>query len=418
MSKTFCSLQHSHSIPQVEAVEHRLLFASGHLDTSFSGNGLLDKLPGISQGQITATLAQSDGKILTAGYAFTGYPQQTTNNYIFVTRLNKDGTPDKSFNGTGTLLISEGKDESTPDMALQSDGKIVLATDGMLARVNTNGKLDTSFGGGDGIATYSGGVANSAVTLALRPDDKIIVGILDNATVRRFFSDGSFDKLFGTNGVESLDSSVSSSFRLTKVLRQSDGSLMAVGSEGSSNPEVALVKLQASGLLDKSWGTKGIITTKIGSYSGPSAAVLQSDGKLLVTGDVGTSSTTQEEFVARYNTNGSLDKTFNSTGIREFVYVSSNDQTSPEGASSITVKSDGKIVIGGDAWKGKPVFALIQLKSNGADDTSFGSNARAFGGLSTYTNIDNSIAITPTQQTVLGGYDNPVDSPEIAVFTN
>src|SRR5438552_3437090 len=155
----------------LEMLEPRRLL-SGTLDKSFSGDGLLVGLPAVQdQGQITATVVQSDGKILVAGVSQVGNTDAgPTVDSIFVTRLNKDGSPDKSFDGDGTKLIPR-TNETLPDMALTADGRIVLAAGSKLFKLMSSGKFDTTFGGGDGIAPITPFPRNDLeqAMMALRP---------------------------------------------------------------------------------------------------------------------------------------------------------------------------------------------------------------------------------------------------------
>jgi uncharacterized delta-60 repeat protein len=416
----------SRALSIFEPLEHRQML-SGSLDKSFSGDGMLAGLPAVQNGQITATIVQSDGKTLVAGVSSVGKAKS-----YFITRLNKDGSPDKTFDGDGTKLITRTL-EDEPDLALTSDGHIVLATTNTLVKLTASGKFDTSFGGGDGIATISSpGTGLETASLAIRPDGKLIVGVasvVDSSNVvRRFQSDGTLDKSFGSNGVEAINSKTSlKHFVLETVLRQSDGSILVVGtnqsSAGSASGSIAIIRLQSSGQLDKGYGSGGVVTTAVhaGRVDNAVGAALQSDGELVVAGNsFDAKNSKQGEFAIRYKTSGSLDKTFGTNGIREFVFLSDDDLSSPETASSIATKSDGKIDIAGSAFKsGRPHFAVIQLKSNGADDTSFGTNARAFAGLSSTFDSAESIAISPDKKVVLGGFDiaEPNELPEVARFT-
>jgi uncharacterized delta-60 repeat protein len=400
----------------MELLETRSLL-SGSLDKSFSGDGLLTGgLPAGQFGGVSATVVQSDGKIIIAGSSGPTEGASGKKNY-FVIRLNSNGTPDKSFNSTGTRLISRTAGDE-PDLALTSDGHIVLASTNTLVKLTSSGKFDTSFGGGDGIASFS--ASGDKASLTLRPDGKLIVGVASvtnsNNVVRRFKSDGTLDKVFGSNGVADINAKTSlNHFTLETVLRQSDGNILVVGTEGS---KIAVVRLQASGQLDASYGSSGVVTTAVhaGRTDNAVGGALQSNGQLVVAGNsFDAVHSKQGEFAIRYTTAGKPDKTFGTNGI-----LSDDDISLPETASSIAIKSDGKIDIAGTAFKsGNPSFAVIQLKSNGSDDTGFGSNARAFASASKFFDEADSIAVAPGNKVVLGGFtpDGEDLLPEVARFT-
>ena len=301
----------------------------------------------------------------------------------------------------------------------------------------SSGKFDTTFGGGDGIAPIAPFPRNDLeqATMALRPDGKIIVAEENGDTVRRYRADGSLDTAFGTKGIVSINAKTSlNHFFVAKVLRQSDGRIVVAGTEFASSQldggVVAVVRLLGSGQIDKSYGGgDGLVTTAVHAprADGAGSAALQSDGRLVVVGGDKAFDNThkQGQFAVRYNTNGTLDKSFNKTGIREFVYLSDDDFSKPELAVRIAIKPDGKIDIAGSAWTpDRPRFAVIQLKVDGSDDTTFGKHARAFVGTSTedaQADLVDAIAITPDNKIVLAGAEGePGDTgelPEIARLT-
>ena len=110
------------------------------------------------------------------------------------------------------------------------------------------------------------------------------------------------------------------------------------------------------GPLDAAFNTTGIVTTTVGTIRDYGQAVaIQSDGKIVVAGYADNGS--QDVFtLVRYNTNGSLDKTFNTTGI-----VTTPIGTSDADAFAVAIQSDGKIVVAGDCDNGSQyVFALVR----------------------------------------------------------
>src|SRR5688572_26623878 len=147
------------------------LAASGDLDTTFSGDGRVTTNFGPSPGrtdELSGIAIQSDGKIVAVGFSSGDFA---------VTRYNVNGSLDTTFSGDGKLITDFGGHESANDVALQSDGKIVVSgqkcagigCDVALARYNVNGTLDTTFSG-DGKQTtdYGGGDNGSEGGLAIQ----------------------------------------------------------------------------------------------------------------------------------------------------------------------------------------------------------------------------------------------------------
>ena len=148
------------------------LRANGALDPDFHGDGRLT-LPG--GGSARAVVVQPDRMIVVAGNA-------SGSEMMIVTRLRPNGSPDTTFNGTGTATIDFAPlADQVAGVALQPDGRIVVAGskqdggDFAVARLNVNGSLDATFGTG-GKATVDFGAAAFGFALALQPDGRILVG--------------------------------------------------------------------------------------------------------------------------------------------------------------------------------------------------------------------------------------------------
>jgi uncharacterized delta-60 repeat protein len=148
----------------------------GQLDLTFNGTG---KATSTIEGVGNALALQKDGKIVVAGYTSA---ETTDRQNIMLARLEKDGSPDLSFNGSGFVVTPFGITSSARDVAIQPDGKIVVAGISMqggsgfdyaLLRYNGDGSLDSTFKGSGRTATpVTGGEGNA---VALQTDGKIIV---------------------------------------------------------------------------------------------------------------------------------------------------------------------------------------------------------------------------------------------------
>src|SRR5262249_36933681 len=153
-----------------------------------------------------------------------------------------------------------------------------------------------------------------------------------------------------------------------------DGKIVTVGIDTSVTYNAfGVARYNANGSLDSSFGAGGKVSTRVGKYwDTVSATALQPDGKVLVVGDSqfmvhGTISGSQIDLL-RYNANGSLDSTFGSKGVATFNFSS----TAATEAGAVAVQPDGKIVVAG--WVASPNgLALIRFSSNGSLDTAFGT---------------------------------------------
>jgi uncharacterized delta-60 repeat protein len=185
--------------------------APGDLDPSFGTNGKVITDFG-SNNYVRAIAVQSDGKIVAAGNA------QASHMQFALARHNPDGTLDESFGTGGKVTTTIGTDDAFAyAVALQSDGRIVAAgyirsmgNRFALARYNTNGTLDTSFGTGGIVTTQFSSIA-FAYALAIQPDGKIIaagnITIFtsqinnDDFALARYNTNGTLDASFGTGGL-------------------------------------------------------------------------------------------------------------------------------------------------------------------------------------------------------------------------
>ena len=290
----------------------------GYIDTTFTvGTGANSYINDIG--------VQSDGKIVIGG-AFTSY-NGTSRNYI--ARLNADGSLDTSFD------VGTGASTTVNSIAIQSDGKILVGgfftsyngtARNYIARLNANGSLDTTFTVGAG--------ANAAVwSIAIQSDGKILIGgffTTYNGTTRnriaRLNADGSIDTTF-------LNIGSGANNYVYSIRIQSNAKILIGGGfttyNGTSRSRIA--RLNADGSLDTSFLNIGT-----GANSDVNALAIQSDGKILIGGYFTTYNGTARTYIARLNTDGSLDTRFN---------IGTGANNTPR---SIIVQTNGDIIIGGD----------------------------------------------------------------------
>ena len=255
---------------------------NGSLDTSFGSNGIVTTP--IYQGQLLDLVLQGDGKIVTVGYD--GATNASIDNLILV-RYNADGSLDGTFGSGGIVSIRFGG--SSVDIgraiAIQTDGKIVVAADLYVARFNPDGSVDTSFGS-NGYVTNFNNVAVIASAVALQPTDgKIVVaGRTSKAFIIRYNPDGSLDTGFGSGGYNLNPFQTSASADGTSVTSfkfQSDGKILFGGGDGTN---AGVGRLTTDGSGDTSFGTNGLLLTPLGTFSQFASIALQTDGKILAAG--------------------------------------------------------------------------------------------------------------------------------------
>ncbi len=342
-----------------------------------------DPLPGraITESIAYSLAIQPDGKVVAAGQAYTiGFGWGSA-----LTRYNLDGSLDTSFDSDGiaTTAFSNGLAIAT-SISIQPDGKIVAAgfsytgTNGgsefALARYNSNGSPDTTFDSDGMVTTAIGPRADGANSVAVQPDCKIVAAgysynaLLTNSDLAavRYNANGSLDATFDFDGMLTtpIDSTVGDLESFNSIAIQPNGKIIGVGGSRVDGGDSIIVRYDPSGSLDTTFDGDGIVTTLFLFFDGNALhdVAIQPDGKLVTAGAGGGGMFA----VARYDTAGSRDLTFGGSGIVH--------EPIPA-AKAVAIQIDGKIVAAGAFRDGDDVvldyFALTRYNANGSPDLSF-----------------------------------------------
>lgn len=261
------------------------------------------------------------------------------------------GSLDVTFDGDGLVTTSLGDMEDAQAIAIQSDGKIVVAgaisgsstLDFLVIRYNSDGSLDFSFDS-DGIVTVDFGETEGALGVAIQDDGKIVVaGYSDPPSgdtkfaLARINPDGTLDATFDTDAKVISDLGTGYDY-LSNVAIQDDGKIIAIGSKnvGTNDDDIALARYNSDGSLDTTFDSDGIVITPIGDGSDyPYSIVFQSDGRIIVGGGTETTSGV-DFFLVRYDSDGSLDASFDNDGIVI------TDIAEYDSGGHVALQSDGK----------------------------------------------------------------------------
>ncbi len=391
--------------------------APGDLDATFGTGGKVITAIGSGSDGGRSVAVQSDGKIVVAGS--TGDDRGDDIDFALV-RYTRTGALDTSFNGTGKVTTNLGSvRDSGSSVAVQTDGKIVVAGsvvsggnpddwtwefNSVLVRYTSTGALDTSFNGTGKVITHIGG-NGSGSSVAVQGDGKIVVAGCygGDFVLVRYTSTGALDTSFnGTGSVTTPIGGNNDTYRCRSVAVQSDGRIVMAG-YASSFGGTALVRHTSTGALDTSFNGTGKVITPIGEYSAASVAV-QSDGKIVVAGGY------RGDFaLVRYTSTGALDTSFNGTG------KVTTDFGGSDFGSSVAVQGDGKIVVAGSSRNGilDSNIALVRYTRTGALDTSFNGTGKVtpdFGvgdhsGTSVAVQSDGRIVVAGSSYYAGGNYD-------------
>ena len=358
----------------------------GSLDNTFGVNGIVTTSIGNlgSENSLNGIAIQDDGKIVAAGYSYNYFstPQQV----FALTRYNTNGSLDNTFHSDGIVTTSIGTSSSQANgIAIQTDGKIVAAGKGngpysfALTRYNTNGSLDLTFGTNGIVTTSIDG--NGALAIAIQADGKILAAGYSQSiitlnvmlfTLMRYNTNGSLDPTFGTDGIVTTSIGEYGS-RANGIAIQTDGKIVLAGesqTSGNFSPSVfALTRYNTNGSIDNTFGAAGIVTTSIGINSAANDIVIQADGKILAAGS--SDSLGSNTFsLSRYNTNGSLDTTFDTDGIVTTSLGMLGEQL------AVTLQANGKIVAAGCSPSNimnNCNIGVTRYNTNGSLDNTFGN---------------------------------------------
>ncbi len=344
-----------------------------------------------------------------------------------VVRYNKDGSLDTTFGTGGKVTTDFDENDSGNAVVIQKDGKIVVAgstdlkgsADFAVARYKTSGDLDLTFGIGGKVLTNFGGT-DAGRAVALQKDGKIVVAGTSDAggdfdfAVARYNRDGSLDVSFNPSG--SLPGTVTTDFgggeddEGRAVAIQKDGKIIVAGAVRVTgiNPDFALVRYNIDGSLDVTFNPTGslpgTVTTDISGTDRGNAVALQKDGKIVVAGQsfIGTF----DFAVARYNTDGSLDATFNPTGSLPGTVTTNFGEN--DSGFAVAIQKDGKIVVAGESNAGGGVvdFAVVRYNTDGSLNGTFnptgvlpGTVTTDFGG----NDSGNTIALQKDGKIIVAG---------------
>ena len=358
---------------------------------------------------------------------------------VGLTAHGKPGDLDKTFGNGGiaatpipNLAASDWQSAYTRNSALQPDGKIVVVgslqkSNGdifrpYIARFNSDGSLDTTFGSGGIVVTPFNISTNPAenangyyASVAVQPDGKIIaagnsttnsiyIGLFSDVVMARYNADGSLDANFGNGGKVFTQTdtgrqrSIYGNSVVTSLQIAPDGTFYAIGGgdfhpndTSNSNNSIVLKYSANGGLLGLNRDINvGVDVSSGGNfYAIGSSSALQPDGKL-VYGITGGYSVTNF-FLVRVNPDLSPDSTFGTNGI-----VTTNFGNYTAQANGVVLNPDGKITVSGSSNGGNNNsgnFFAARYAANGNLDATFGNGGKV---LLLYTDPPNFPGGTPT----------------------
>ncbi|MCB5163948.1 DUF11 domain-containing protein [Streptomyces bambusae] len=341
--------------------------APGDLDPGFDGDGkVLTSVTGYEN--VSDLAVQPDGKIITIG---DGYFDETSGDFVLV-RHNPDGTLDTTFGGGDGIVTTDfdTNNEEGRALALQPDGKIIavggstsIAGNGTWAmvRYNHDGSVDTDFGDGGKVFTaFDPDVIQTADAVAVHSDGRIVVGgeHFGIWSVAAYTQDGTPDPTFDGDGKVTTDFGGGCCNAVSDLVIQSDGRIVAAG---HSPAGITLARYNTNGSLDTGFDTDGKATPGFGSIA--RGVALDNVGRIVTAGHDGTAFG-----LARFTAAGALDPTFDGDGR-----VTTSFGPGTAAAADLDLQADGRIVAAG-SYEGD--FAVARYNATGSLDTGFGGDGR------------------------------------------
>ena len=374
----------------------------GGLDLTFgSGGKVVTNTGGIDQAAGIAL--QDDGKAVVVGGV----------SNVTVARYNRDGSLDSTFDSDGLVFTDFGSSsDAGRAIAIQPDGKIVIAaTHGCcnsvgigLARYNSDGSPDPSFGTGGKVTAPAG--ADYAQAIALQPDGKLLVGGSRGLSpfIARVEPGGLLDQSFGTGGVVMPFSGEQGEVTGLAVL--SDGRIVAGGSRLSccgTHDDFQVIRLNASGSTDTSFGPasngRALADFQSGSFDNAFGLAMQADGRIVLAGSTQVGSQPYDFAVARFTAGGTLDPSFGTGG------VVTTDRGAGEQGRAVGITPGGQIIVAGQSTGDSASdFMIAAYTTEGVLDAGFGTGGAVTTDFQSTDDKALAVAVGPNGKITAGGY--------------
>lgn len=326
------------------------------------------------------------------------------------------GDLDPTFGGDGkvTTDILTNSDERITSLALQADGKIVaagltfgLTVDFALVRYNTDGTLDSTFGASGRVTTDFNGTSDFATAVAIQPDGKIVAaGYFDtNFAVARYNTNGSLDTSFSGDGKVTTDLGLPAYAQGIAI--QPNSKIIVAGHTNpvSGTGQTFILRYNTDGSLDPSFDFDGKIIMDFGTDTFTYAVVIDGNNRILVAAAV-----SGDFALARFNPDGSPDVTFGTAGKVTTDFGGGSVQT-----YAMAVGPDGKIVVAGYiSISSQFDFAVARYNNDGSLDLSFDFDGKTTLDFNGDDDVAQTVVLQPDGEVVLGGYTRGGASTDFA----
>lgn len=392
----------SNTVIQVQA-------ATGDLDPTFGNGGKVTTDIGSRFESVNAVVIQQDGKIVAGGGSI--IVPEFNDGAFALARYNSNGTLDSSF-GVGGKVITDLalSNDQIGALAIQSDGKIVaagVAQLGMgLVRYNSDGSLDVSFGSGGKVFTPVN-ARTFGMAIAIQSDGKILVSsskptipIGSAFLLVRYDTNGSLDPGFGNGGIVTTSFESGSTDGSFALAIEDSGRIIVGGfTFNGVRTAFALARYESNGNLVPTFGSMGKVITVIDGVAGEILALsLQPDGRIQAAGVSATAVSTYAAYL-RYNLDGTLDPGFGTGGAIPADSLNSDDNL----IERMAIVPDGHIFAVGNTRIAPSDLFVVRYNSNGNFDSSFGQNGKTTIDFNGGTDVGEALSIQADGKVVAAG---------------
>ncbi len=355
----------------------------GTLDHSFNLKGYVTDSVMLPQKNIRgrAIVTQPDGKILVSAIIY--LPTNKTRIY----RYNENGSPDQGFGSHGILELDYNFATFIEFLALQPDEKIVAVGHGIteegqyvwtVIRLNPDGSYDNSFGKGGVVETIFYGSTELAHCARVLPGGMLLVsGMAQNTNtgvvefiVVRYQANGALDPTFGTEGITRYVTPGGTGFARATVCLQSNDRIVLGGFRNFAGnlAKYTMMRFSPDGILDTSFGNDGLVIDSLGIEYASYSFTIQPDDKIIVPGMTYFTDFNNQHFCAsRYLADGAIDLSFADQGhyIGDLGFFIMAE-----------VQPDGKIITAGRLLADSTIRTplVCRLLPSGLPDPDFGNN--------------------------------------------
>lgn len=381
------------------------LFSGVYLDTSFGSNNNGIEITQISSTNDAASsvFQQADGKLLVAGTSLIN-----NSNRISLLRYTINGILDTSFATVGHVNPSIGSDDNAFDV-IETDFGIIITgfstisnvLNAVVARYSSTGILDTSFTN-NAQKTYGQGM--DGYLCALQSNQELFIAGDSSlngrpcVSVVKFTTNGIPDSSFGDAGVTTTSINNGAHGQAIVIQNVSGTDYLVVAGYAYDPSRICnglLIRYTLNGSLDNSFGGQGynLVAFAGASFVNTISLKTQSNNQLIALFQVFKSGGVYS-YLARYNTDGSLDTSFGTNGL---VVI---DRTGTIGGNAIAIDSNDRIVVGG--YSGNSVAVIRYLADGSGLDTTFGDNGIVITPIGTSA-VANSVLVQSDGKIVIAG---------------